>query len=342
MRPELRLNLPPSSRRGTMPDRTKIEWCDTTWNPIAGCRHVSEGCRNCYAEAIAARFSADPAFAGTAAFVDTAEGRRARWTGRVVVREHLMTAPLHWRKPRRIFVNSVSDLFHDEVPDSVIDRIFAAMALAPQHTFMVLTKRPERMRRYLAPHDGRRASSLGRLVVDLGYRGPLESLRWPLPNVWLGDSVEDQVTADVRRSYLKTVADGGWNTFVSYEPALGLVNWSGWEFVKWLISGGESGPHARPSHPDWHRAARDFCAAHGIAYLFKQWGEWMPSPKGRVISYANGSGSPDIAWPDGSISWGDKEDHHGFGQPLIRVGKRAAGRLLDGIEHNALPEVHHA
>lgn len=329
-----------------MPDCTKIEWCDTTWNPIAGCRHVSEGCRNCYAEAIAARFSTDQAFAGTAAFVDTAEGRRARWTGRVVVRDHLMTAPLHWRKPRRIFVNSVSDLFHDEVPDSVIDRIFAVMALAPQHTFMVLTKRPERMRRYLiAPLLPDRLQDAALTLdhelgacwcADIQVAG---DACLPLPNLQLGVSVEDQVTADIRRGYLKTVADGGWNTFVSYEPALGLVNWSGWGFVKWLISGGESGPHARPSHPDWHRAARDFCAAHGIAYLFKQWGEWMPSLKGSVISYANGSGSPDIAWPDGSISWGDKEDHGGYGQPLIRVGKRAAGRLLDGVEYNALPDV---
>jgi len=336
-----------------MPDRTKIEWCDATWNPIAGCRHVSEGCRNCYAEVIAARFSTDPAFAGTAAFVNTADGsREARWTGRVVVREHLMTAPLHWRKPKRIFVNSVSDLFHDEVPDSIIDQVFAVMALAPQHTFMVLTKRPERMRKYLAPYDTRRADNLGRLVLDLGYAEPLECLRWPLPNVQLGVSVEDQVTADMRIPYLLDTPAAV--RFASYEPALGPVDWR-WSLSRHpyriaagflqrghfapgaerlrpldgVLMGGETGPRSRPTHPDWARQTRDQCAEAGAAFHLKGWGDWAPFPDGtRVMERLS---------PSRREFWNNATE-----EMSLRVGRRQAGRLLDGVEHNALPGVQHA
>lgn len=361
-----------------MADRTTIQWTDATWNPIAGCNRVSEGCRHCYAERLAARGL--PGFEGLARFVDHSDGtREARWTGAVTVREHLMDQPLRWRRPRRIFVNSVSDLFHDAVPDEVIDRIFTVMALAPQHTFQILTKRPERMRRYLA--EDRRGAwadawapgtlrlSRHEIMARLSPRATpdqrwlynAERILWPLPNVQLGVSVEDQVTADTRIPYLLDTPAA--IRFASYEPALGPIDWrqqpdrdhwrdwltgdskgyltnySGLPRIDLVIMGGESGPNARPMHPDWARQTRDQCTAAGVPFLFKQWGEWAPSPNGNVISFAGGSVNPDIAWPDGTIAWGDKEDHGGHGQALNRVGRRAAGRLLDGVEHNGMPEV---
>lgn len=331
-----------------MADRSAIEWTDATWNPIAGCSRVSEGCRHCYAERLAARGL--PGFEGLAHFVGRPDGtREARWTGAVQVREHLMTLPLRWKKPKRVFVNSMSDLFHDAVPDEVIDRVFSVMALAPQHTFQILTKRPERMKKYLSMAD-RLTTVRERGFVDHGGRMNERHARdlpttkkWPLPNVWLGESVEDQVTADVRRPYLKSVADDGWNTFVSYEPALGLVEWTGWEFIKWLISGGESGPNARPSHPDWHREARDFAATNGIPYLFKQWGEWTPGEN--VPATITGRRPSAHWWNDewlvGSTKMDDPEDGWDDEPDAYRIGKRAAGRFLDGVVHNGMPEATH-
>lgn len=341
-----------------MADRSKIEWTDATWNPLVGCTRVSEGCRNCYAERQAARGL--PGFEGLAHFVERPDGtHEARWTGTVTERLHVVGKPLRWRRPRRIFVNSMSDLFHEAVPDTVIDRIFAIMALAPQHTFQILTKRPERMRRYLSAdwasrtrmhvewetlpvlseHAAAAQDGLRRYSADTG-------LPMPLPNVWFGVSVEDQPTADERRDSLKVLSVDGWHTFVSYEPALSLVIWAGWEFVEWLVSGGESGPNARPSHPDWHRGAREFCAAYGIAYLFKQWGEWVPQlgsveladdPEQSRYRWAEWTD-----WKTGACQW-EYTDHPQWcdnmdpDHCMIQVGKRAAGRLLDGVEHNGMP-----
>lgn len=339
-----------------MADRSAIEWTDATWNPIAGCARVSEGCRHCYAERQAARGL--PGFAGLARFIDRPDGaREARWTGSVTIRESLMDQPLRWKRPRRIFVNSVSDLFHDAVPNEVIDRIFAIMALSPQHTFQILTKRPERMRKYLA--DDRRdiwAEAWGpgtlrysrhEIQARISSKATpgqrrvwnAEQRPYPLPNVWLGGSVEDQVTADVRRPYLETIAAAGWNTFASYEPALGHVAWTGWEFLKWLISGGESGPNARPSHPDWHRDARDFCTAHGIPYLFKQWGEWAPGENvpPTITSRRQHAHWWDDQWMYGTTNMGDPEDGWDNEPDVYRIGKRAAGRFLDGVVHHGMP-----
>ncbi len=334
-----------------MADRSAIEWTDATWNPIAGCARVSEGCRHCFAERQAARGL--PGFEGLARFVDRPDGaREARWTGSVTVRENLMDQPLRWKRPRRIFVNSMSDLFHDLVADEVIDHVFAVTALAPQHTFQILTKRPERMRKYLTGDAQERVGSLidnARFnnerwvaltartdVLNDGYNG---CERWPLRNVWLGGSVEDQVTADVRRPYLETIAAAGWNTFASYEPALGHVTWAGWEFLKWLISGGESGPNARPSHPDWHRDARDFCGAHGIPYLFKQWGEWAPGENvpPTIIGRRQHAHWWDDQWMYGTTNMGDPEDGWDNEPDVYRIGKRAAGRFLDGVVHHGMP-----
>ena len=327
-----------------MADRTSISWTDASWNPLSGCSRVSEGCRNCYAEGMAARFNKPGQWGeGLATMVRTPDGKAApRWTGEVRFNEGALDQPLRWRKRRRIFVNSTSDLFHEAVPDEWIDKVFAVMALSPQHTFQILTKRPERMREYMQPFDQRRADSLGKMVVGLGYIGPLEALRWPLPNVWLGVSVEDQVTADVRIPYL--LATPAAVRFISAEPLLGPldlnnIHRSQGEYIDalwceetteddhlfsgatidWVIVGGESGPRARPMHPDWVRKIRDQCTDAAVPFHFKQWGEWGHADH-------MGSGHP-------SLSRVEKRAR------FCRVGKARAGRHLDGVEHLAFPQV---
>jgi protein gp37 len=191
------------------------------------------------------------------------------------------------------------------------------MALSPQHTFQVLTKRAERMLKWFAPYDARRSDSLGRNVLELGYSGPLESLPWPLPNVWLGVSTERQQEADERiPELLQTPAAV---RFISYEPALGPLDIRALMLrhgmLDWVICGGESGKDARPMHPDWARSLHDQCAAAGVAFFFKQWGEHVPV---------------------GSIDRGLATDPNEFGWK--RVGKKAAGRHLDGVLHDAMPQ----
>lgn len=307
-----------------MSDKTHIEWTEATWNPVTGCSKVSQGCKHCYAERDWKRLSANP---GT------------RYYGRAFtdVRIHgdVLGLPLRWKRPRRIFVNSMSDLFHEAVPDEFIDQVFAVMAAARQHTFQILTKRPERMRTYLA-EQGRR------LAIDyasrqIGIDEPFTYRRLPLPNVWLGTSVEDQATADERiPALLDTPAAVRW---ISAEPLIGPLSfrWATWACrapsphpdghywhldglrgIDWVVSGGESGPHARPAHPDWFRALRDQCAVAGVAYLHKQNGEWVS------VSEVAGPG-PHHTFPDGAT--------------VRRTGKKLAGRTIDGVIHDAYPGV---
>jgi len=243
----------------------KIEWTEKTWNPIRGCSRVSEGCVNCYAEEIAARFSAPgQAYEGLAKRIN----HDARWTGQVRFIETKLDAPLHWKKPRRIFVNSMSDLFHEKVKDEWIDRIFAIMATACQHTFQVLTKRPARMADYAqALADGRRS------LPPVWDEREQRERHWEElpPNVWLGVSVENQATADERvPPLLKTPAAIRW---VSYEPALGPVDFSAWlPGLDWIVVGGESGPGARRFDLAWARQTIAQCRAAGTAVFVKQMG----------------------------------------------------------------------
>lgn len=227
-----------------MAGKTKIEWTDSNWNPIRGCSRVSEGCRNCYAENIAARFNKPGQWGeGLAEIVTRPDGaKEARWTGKMVqAPEATLTAPLRWKAPRMIFVNSTSDLFHEAVPDEWIDRVFAVMALCPQHTFQVLTKRTERMRAYFTGACAHRIGlSALRLTLEARYanirsmvgegivlhRDPPRLAKWPLPNVWLGTSVEDQATADNRIPHL--LATPAAIRFISAEPLLGPVDLSTW------------------------------------------------------------------------------------------------------------------
>lgn len=247
-----------------------IAWTDETWNPLRGCSRVSAGCRHCYAEAMAARFSGPgQPYEGLA--IMKSDG--PHWTGKVVLAEDKLTEPLHWRKPRRVFVNSMSDLFHESVPDEWIDRIFAVMAhpAASRHTFQVLTKRPKRMLHYMT--HGARGRIEGLLLPMITGEEGAYSLRdsWPLPNVWPGVSVENQQTADERIAELQQTLAAV--RFISYEPALAAVDFSQLlKGIHWLICGGESGPSARPFDVAWARQTIAQCMAAGVACFVKQLG----------------------------------------------------------------------
>lgn len=276
-----------------MARRTPIEWCDYSWPLVVGCDPVSPACAKCYAALMAARLEAMglEKYRGLA----TRVGNVGKWTGEVRFDESVLDLPLRTRKPGRWFLTSMGDIGHEKVTDAQIAAAFEVMARAQHHTFLVLTKRIERF-------------------VTL--------LNEPLPNVFIGCTAENQTQADAHRPHMQALAGRGWNTFVSYEPALGPVSWTGWEFLKQLISGGESGHGARPSSPEWHRGARDFAHRHGIAYLFKQWGAWIP-----MLGHAQGVRvTKKTETPDGWV--------------MGLAGKKRAGRLLDGIEHNGFPDAH--
>ncbi|ODU67427.1 MAG: hypothetical protein ABT11_20300 [Novosphingobium sp. SCN 66-18] len=331
-----------------MADKTKIEWADATVNAINGCTVYSPGCTHCYAMKQAHRFDV------RRGLTKPSKGGMV-WTGEVRLNEKALLQPLSWKRPRRIFWNAHGDTFHEAVPDEWIDRVFAVCTLTPQHTHMILTKRSARMRDYLAARDDDHSWRIVDTALDMAERefGSKWTEHWwrtaplpfpkPLPNVRLGVSVEDQTRADERREDFRATPAAV--KFVSYEPALGPVDWSGWEFVQQIIGGGESGPKARPMHPDWQRATRDYCSAHGIAYFFKQWGEWLPWEAGSPPEWESQNGQredhhalfpadidSDPRWDDGI--WAVPEHTHFAFQ---RIGKKRAGRLLDGVEHNGMP-----
>lgn len=393
-----------------MADGTKIEWTEATWNPITGCSLASPGCTNCYAMDLAGTRLADhPSRKGL-----TQPSKAGRvWTGEVRFNEHWLDQPLRWKKPRMIFVCAHGDLFHESVPDEWIDRVFAVMALCPQHTFQVLTKRSARMREWFSRgRDETIWEAVASLVDDWsdgrfpGVRLPvfdgdpiLPALAahgavwggqrpWPLRNVWLGVSVEDQQRADERiPDLLATPAAVRW---ISAEPLLGSVDlrwiaqpdderdgvidallgcdWvqrDGNDFepvrpghegrkmgrwvcsseadilanrkIDWVVVGGESGPGARPMHPDWARSLRDQCAAADVPFFFKQWGEHFPCE----LLPDQGDGTPWRTMHEGPPAWALSEygkDRADLDQvSFARVGKKHAGRLLDGIEHNGMP-----
>lgn len=267
-----------------MGDRSAIEWTDATWNPVTGCSKVSPGCAHCYAATLAPRL----ARMGQRGYTElpwTPENAAAN----VFLHEDRLDMPVRWTRPRRVFVNSMSDLFHELVPDGYIDRVFAAMAMAPQHVFQVLTKRPERMRAWVnywtaqgeqvGIHDGVFGMHTGSRLANGIYRP------WPLPNVWLGTSVENQTWADRRIPDL--VATPAAVRFLSCEPLLGPVDFANvtgrsdavaqWgqkalDGIGWVIVGGESGPVHRPVDPAWVRSIRDQCDAAGVPFFLKQWG----------------------------------------------------------------------
>jgi protein gp37 len=326
-----------------------ISWTDETWNPIRGCSRVSEGCRNCYAEALAARFSnLGQPYQGLA--IMRSDG--PHWTGEVAFADRHLEDPIRWRNPRRVFVNSMSDLFHEKVEEEWIEEIFAVMAVAKRHTFQILTKRPERMRQFCddTTDEGiqRWACIEGRAQRLYAKLHPKEkdvdlwlAVHSPLENVWLGVSVEDQKTADERIPLLlETQAAVRW---VSYEPALGPVSipyflrtvstaYAHLPSLDWLVCGGESGPNARPMHPNWARSVRDQCASASVPFHFKQWGEWVAPEQCPCALHS--SGAHDYVSDGREHSPGCPNQK----QCVVRVGKRLAGDRLDGRRHQDFPK----
>ena len=339
-----------------MSDNSKIEWTDATWNPITGCSVVSAGCTNCYAMRLAGtRMKHHPSRAGL-----TRETERGPvWTGEVRLNDKWLDQPLRWTRPRRVFVCAHGDLFHPAVPDEWIDRVFAVMALNPRHVFQILTKRPERMQEYLnsraksVEHWEKQAREFG-YTFKFQWEGKfVRTCPFPLPHVWLGVSVEGQEAADARIPLLMETPAAV--RFLSCEPLLGPVDLEpglplcecgdyrashpgdgpcnlngcgrdlahGFEdcgryrparpALDWVIVGGESGPGARPMKPKWVYQLRDKCVIAGVPFFFKQWGEWAP------------------------VSVGINETSDWDGTALRRVGKKRAGRELDGRTWDEMP-----
>lgn len=334
-----------------MGDNSAIEWTDCTWNLASGCTKVSPACHVCYIDRTPPFRIAGRRFDGEGVGASTD----------LILHPERLHWPLRWRRPRLVFVNSLSDVFHEQIEDSYLVEMFAVMALAPRHTFQVLTKRHGRMRSLLGSDAFRdavatevdRLATMEKSPVEPRVRDavrsrvakwldPLPGGRWPLPNVWLGVTVEDQKWADIRiPALLRTPAAV---RFLSCEPLLGPVSLHRYlpngygegalhnpthsplpqhalPTLDWVITGGESGPKARPTNPEWVRTLRDQCTASGIAYFHKQWGEWAPD--GHFTGHLNALGRDQHAF-EGST---DPRFTHTV---VRRVGKKAAGRLLDG------------
>ncbi|MEM5786533.1 MAG: phage Gp37/Gp68 family protein [Syntrophobacteraceae bacterium] len=336
--------------------KTKIAWCDQVWNPVVGCTPVSEGCRNCYAKKL--HDMRHRAYL---------EGKHlpvqyAKPFDQVQTLENRLNDPLHWREPRRVFVNSMSDLFHDDVPDGFIFGAFMRMAKASQHTFMILTKRPKRMQKWI----------VNNWMTDIfgDYHPELA-----LPNVQLGVSITSDKDLWMVGELLKTPAAV---RFVSYEPALGPIDFKfirsepcspgcfhhvshpcercGYQAgrlpIDWVICGGETGPGARPMHPDWARSLRDQCTAAKVPFFFKSWGDWYPAAAqygdpGFIDKMTFGRhciclGNRGTVFQE---EWGDREEYWCGHQPdpdqnpwfMEHVGARRAGHLLDGVEWRQFP-----
>lgn len=339
---------------------TKIEWTGKSWNPLRArrisdgktghfCIKVSAGCKNCYAEK-------QNGWTGT--HVPYAADKRR--DVEVYLDFAALIEPLRWSKPTKIFPCSMTDLFAHFHTDAMIDRIMAVIVQSPEHTYQVLTKRPERMLEYFTAKDVR--ERIGRTE---GFKALHTINNWPLKNLWLGVSVEDQAAADERIPLLlQTPAAVRW---ISAEPLLGPIEFSdvsrradavsqlgkkALSGIDWVVVGGESKAGARPMHPDWARSLRDQCLAADVAFFFKQWGEFADltneadgselllrstvdhifTASGEVLGVGyrsghenNGSVEPD--WKERGAAW------------MGRIGKKNAGRLLDGVEHNAYPEV---
>lgn len=349
-----------------MSSRTNISWTDATWNPVTGCGPEFQCYERCYARRMATRLRGRCGYPADEPF-------------RVTLHPERLGEPLLWKKPRRVFVVSMGDLFHEDVPDDYIDQMVAVMARAKQHTFQVLTKRPERMAAYFSDpeslmprvqkyYDARAHHAVfvkrGLGKPGVGFTHLRLGPAFPLPNVWLGVSVENQAAADVRIPLLLKMPASV--RFLSCEPLLGPVDlsqfmWNEREAVRqamngpmacnrdqaesesenllhWVIAGGESGPHARPAHPDWFRSLRDQCQSAGAQFFLKQIGEWAPMDIHDPILLKAG---PLRTWYNGQ--WADDQPDQQLrylmaGMTVVqRVGKTAAGNLLDGREHQDFP-----
>lgn len=322
-----------------MGDKTGIQWTDSTWNPIVGCSVVSPGCTNCYAMKMAARIEK---MAGTeyreelgksicpSHYADLTRPSKSGpvWTGKIArAPDNTFTAPLRWKRPRRIFVNSMGDLFHEDIPDEWVDRVFAVMALAPQHTFQCLTKRSARMRAYMSAD---RRHAIFNAAVDQAEPHQPFAYDWPLTNCWLGVSAEDQRRADERVPDL--LATPAAVRFVSAEPLLSEINFRricigapspfespanleikavqftvdalvgakslGWRGLDQIIVGGESGPNARPMHVTWARSIVAQCGSARIGCFVKQLGADPVWEDGVLLNLRDHKGGDMAEWPE--------------------------------------------
>ena len=308
-----------------MAENSKIEWTDATWNIITGCSPVSPGCANCYASRLAGtRLKHHPSRAGLTKEVN---GRYV-WNGEVCFSLEWLDQPIRWKKPRKVFVCAHGDLFHENVPDDWIDAVFGVMWAClygrdsePGHIFQILTKRADRMLEYLS-RDRREqwatnAVNYGGGLDPDGLYDQTKYFDGPHPRIWAGVTVENQEMADKRIPLL--LATPAAKRFISMEPLLGsvdIVHAFDWPApgvcIDWVIVGGESGTHARPMHPAWVRSLRDQCAIAHVPFMFKQWGEWVCDSQHGLSA----SGVRCKLFSDGTL--------------VERIGKKAAGRLLDG------------
>lgn len=257
-----------------MGTNSKIEWTEATWNPVTGCTKVSQGCKHCYAETMANRLKA-------------MGNPRYKNGFRVTLHPETLNVPIKWKRPRKVFVNSMSDLFHHDVPTNFIYEVFVSMAKAQQHIFQVLTKRPNRMAEFSSRICFITAESLSHLKTCEYPYGVSYSCNGaasdpvPLPNVWLGTSVEDKRTACERIPQLQeTIAT---TRFLSVEPLLGPIDNLDLSGIHWVIVGGESGPKARPMNEEWVISIRDQCIEQNVPFFFKQWGGKNKKKAGRLL-----------------------------------------------------------
>lgn len=330
-----------------MAENSKIEWTDATWNIITGCSPVSIGCVNCYASRLAGtRLKHHPSRAGLTKEVN---GRYV-WNGEVCFNLEWLDQPIRWKKPRKVFVCAHADLFHENVPDNWIDEVFGVMWAClynsdgkEGHIFQILTKRADRMLEYLSQDRREQWATYavnhgGGLDPD-GLYDQTKYFNGPHPRIWAGVTAENQEMADKRIPLL--LATPAAKRFISMEPLLGPIDLnaddglhSGPDGIDWVIIGSESGPHARPTHPNWVRRLRERCVDAGVPFFFKQWGEWLPAERDEY----------------GNVEFCDQNTipHYGFLKcrttnldekfTAFRFGKKASGRLLDGRTWDEVPE----
>lgn len=348
-----------------MADKTGIEWTDATWNPVRGCSPVSPGCKHCYAASIAKRFSAPGGPYEGLVRITSAGERTDDWNGTIkFVEEHLLD-PLKWKpvflkcdvcgvtqyqclcekfnhRPRRIFVNSMSDLYHKNVRDEWRDMIYAVMAVCPQHEFQVLTKRTIEVWDYWFLHSTQyRLYRISEAIDKLFPEPTAASIAakerlfegGPIANILHGFSAENQECFDARWKVMELLKRCGFRIMCSAEPLLGPIDMKGAK-IDWVIAGGESGPGALPMHPDWARGLRDQCRAARVPFFFKQHGEWIS-----LVDYdpfVHGF-KADAYKHHFSYRAGAKNDDE-LPISCYRVGKKAAGALLDGVAYREFPQ----
>lgn len=303
--------------------KSKIEWTDSVWNPITGCSHAgSPGCDHCYAKRMAQRLKGRYGYPKDNPF-------------KVTFHPDRLNQPLRWEKPKRIFVVSMGDLFHDTVPFKLINEVFAITQIATQHTYLILTKRPKRVLEFVNWINS----------IEIPRLPPINFMHFD-KNIWFGVTAENQQTADERIPILLQIPAAV--RFVSCEPLLSEIDFShlpesGAE-LDWVIVGGESGPGARPMHPDWARSIRDQCQAAGVPFFFKQWGNWCPESGGyydlKNVALFNDeqNGKQPIYLRDLEPDRRDNWDEYQPGDThMYRVGKKKAGRILNGRAWDEYP-----